>query len=80
LNGLLAIRQPDDAQASRAETDAGTGEKTFFVRTAVNERIRHALHKSLGDRAISAEVNNAGDSAHPFALGESRPEWQDFSR
>ena len=61
---LLAVAEPDDRQAAVGEAEAGADEIAVVVRTAVPERLRHALQSGRVRLTLSREVNDSSDAAH----------------
>jgi len=62
-DGLPAILEIDDAEASHAETDVSGNKSAVIVRTAMDHRIAHALDVLSGDR-MAVETQNSRYAAH----------------
>ncbi len=71
-DGLRAAGKIDDAEAPRANDNGRGGEKTFFIGTAMNDRIEHAADYGLAI-LLRVQSDNTTNSAHgsnsPFGPG-----------
>src|SRR5215471_5700793 len=63
-NRLLPVRETDDAETLRSQSDSRPHKKAFFVRPAVQERAGHSLNTTFGHRASPREIDDACDAAH----------------
>jgi hypothetical protein len=63
-NWLLPVRQSDDTKPARPESNTRPVKITFFVGTAVKNRLRHPLHDLAVDDSLSGQIHNTSDPAH----------------
>src|SRR5262252_10966218 len=63
---LLAICEADNAQPSRSQGHPWPDEETFFVRTAVQQCMGHALDGTFRGQTAPREIDNTGNAAHDW--------------
>src|SRR5690242_17801137 len=63
-NRLMAAGNIDDAQPAVSEANVRSQMNTGVVRTAVLQRIIHALNELRGNPVRLVKVNNAADTTH----------------
>src|SRR5436190_24344845 len=64
-DGLLPIRQTDDAQASRRQADAWSVQKTFFVRAAMRHAPCHDRKDLVTNGSLPREIDHPCNATHP---------------
>jgi hypothetical protein len=70
---LVPASYVNDAQPAVAKTDVGGHIDPGVVRTAVSQRVIHALDQVAGDRVRAANINDAANAAHFCSLLPTAP-------
>jgi hypothetical protein len=67
-NRLLAVRETDNAETPRSESDSRPYKKALFVRPAMQERAGHSLNAALWHRTSPDKINDARNAAHDLIV------------